>query len=51
MEKIEKLQATGKRLLDLRQKLAARSGMAGFEKNCEELRAEIARLEGQANDD
>lgn len=40
------LHAAGTRLVKLRQKLAARSGVPGYEKNCEALRAEIARLEG-----
>lgn len=39
------IQATGARLLTLRRKLAARDGVPGYEKNCEALRAEIARLE------
>jgi septal ring factor EnvC (AmiA/AmiB activator) len=42
---LEKIQATGVRLLKLRKKLAARDGLPGFKKNCEALRAEIARLE------
>lgn len=33
------------RLLALRKKLAARDGKPGYEKNCEALRAEIAKLE------
>lgn len=33
------------RLLLLRKKLAAREGSSGFEKNCEEIRKQIARLE------
>ena len=37
---------SGTRLVKLRQKLAARAGGPGYEKNCEALRAEIARLEG-----
>lgn len=40
------IQATGSRLMKLRRKLAAREGTPGYEKNCEALRAEIARLEG-----
>ena len=42
---MENLQATGTRLIALRSKLKAREGVAGYEKNCEELRKEIARLE------
>lgn len=34
------------RLASLRTKLKAREGKPGFEKNCEEIRKEIARLEG-----
>ena len=34
------------RLDSLRKKLAARDGTPGYEKNCEALRLEIARLEG-----
>lgn len=34
------------RLDSLRKKLAARDGIPGYKKNCEALRAEIARLEG-----
>lgn len=33
------------RLASLRAKLKAREKVAGYEKNCEALRAEIARLE------
>lgn len=33
------------RLASLRKKLRAREGKKEFEKNCEEIRAEIARLE------
>ncbi|MFL6707957.1 MAG: hypothetical protein ACJ8HI_07100 [Massilia sp.] len=33
------------RLASLRAKLKARTGKKEYEKNCEELRAEIARLE------
>jgi len=46
MSKIAEIQNTGTRLVKLRQKLAARAGVPGYEKNCEALRAEIARLEG-----
>ena len=38
------------RLQKLRDKLRARQGKAGYEKNCETLAAEIARLEGKAGD-
>lgn len=34
------------RLEVLKQKLAAREGKSEFKKNCEEIRKEIARLEG-----
>lgn len=33
------------RLASLRKKLKARTGKKEYEKNCEEIRAEIARLE------
>ena len=46
MDRSMEIQATGTRLVKLRQKLAARAGVPGYEKNCEALRAEIARLEG-----
>lgn len=46
MDRSMEIQATGTRLVKLRQKLAARAGIPGYEKNCEALRAEIARLEG-----
>jgi hypothetical protein len=36
------------RLASLRKKLEARDGKPGFEKNCEAIRAEIAKLEGLA---
>lgn len=39
-------EASGTRLVKLRQKLAARAGVPGYEKNCEAIKAEIARLEG-----
>lgn len=42
---LETLQKTGTRLVQLRDKLKAREGIAGYEKNCDELRREIARLE------
>lgn len=35
------------RLQKLRDKLRARQGKAGYEKNCEALALEIARLEGK----
>lgn len=35
------------RIDDLKKKLAARQGVPGYEKNCEALRAEIARLENR----
>ncbi len=34
------------RIEQLKAKLAAREGQAGYKKNCEALRLEIARLEG-----
>lgn len=37
---------TGTRLDKLRRKLSAREGTPGYEKNCEAIRQEIARLEG-----
>lgn len=46
MDRSMEIQATGTRLVKLRQKLAARAGVPGYEKNCEALRTEIARLEG-----
>lgn len=36
------------RLQKLRDKLRARQGKAGYEKNCEALVSEIARLEGKS---
>lgn len=47
---LEKLHEKGTRLMQLRAKLNARTGpdgkpVAGYEKNCDDLRAEIARLE------
>ena len=41
----ENASQNGKRLISLRQKLAAREGKAEYKENCEHLRAEIARLE------
>lgn len=35
------------RLASLRKKLKARDGKKEYEKNCEEIRKEIARLEGR----
>lgn len=42
---LNKIQATGTRLIELRAKLAARKGKAEYKKNCEEIKAEIVRLE------
>lgn len=39
------------RLTELRAKLAARENLAGFEENCAAIRAEIERLEGEAETD
>lgn len=39
------------RLEDLKRKLAARTGKPGFEENVVAIRAEIARLEKEANDE
>ena len=44
-DKLDELTHRGKRLLKLRGMLAAREGKAGYEKNCEAIKAEIARLE------
>lgn len=38
------------RLTDLRAKLAAREGKAEYRENVKAIRAEIARLEQEAND-
>lgn len=38
------------RLEQLKRKLKAREGKAEYVRNCEELRAEIARLEAQAQE-
>lgn len=38
------------RLEALKQKLAAREGKSEFKKNCEEIRKEIARLEGKPDE-
>lgn len=46
MDRSMEIQATGTRLVKLRQKLAARAGVPGYEKNCGALRARIALLEG-----
>ena len=43
---ISQIQAAGVHLISLRKKLAARKGVPGYEKNCEALEAEIARIEG-----
>ena len=45
MSRNQELAATGTRLLRLRQKLQSRDGTPGYEKNCTEIRKEIARLE------
>lgn len=37
--------ADSPRLASLRKKLKAREGTPGYEKNCEDIRAEIVRLE------
>jgi len=42
---LESLHKTGTRLVQLRDKLNAREGISEYEKNCEAIRAEIARLE------
>lgn len=42
----ENLRQTGTRLMRLRETLKAREGVPGYEKNCEDIKAEIARLEG-----
>lgn len=42
---LDKIQSTGTRLVQLREKLAAREGKAEYKKNCEAIKAEIARLE------
>lgn len=41
----EQLHAVSLRITALRQKLAARDGKPGLEKNCEAIRSEIAKLE------
>lgn len=45
MDRNMQIHNTGTRLDALRKKLAAREGTPGYEKNCEEIRKEIARLE------
>lgn len=40
-----------KRIDDLKAKLKARTGKPGYEKNCEEIRAEIAKLEARFPND
>lgn len=42
--------ATGTRILVLRKKLAARENTPGYEKNCQKIREEIARIEGSTLD-
>ena len=44
-EMLQRFEQNGTRLLQLRKKLKAREGKAGYEKNCEHLRDEILRLE------
>lgn len=39
----------GPRLASLRKILKAREGKSEYKQNCEEIRAEIARLEGEAS--
>lgn len=43
------MSANDGRLASLRRKLRAREGKKEYEKNCEEIRAEIARLESCRN--
>ncbi len=43
---MEEFQKIGARLVNLRRFLVARQGVPGYEKNCEAIHAEIARLEG-----
>ena len=45
MDRNTEIHAIGMRLVKLRQKLQAREGIPGYEKNCRALRTEIARLE------
>lgn len=40
------IHGTGTRILELQRKLRNREDTPGYEKNCEEIRAEIKRLEG-----
>jgi hypothetical protein len=47
-DKLKKLTADGTYLLKLRNMLRARVGKPGYEKNCEEIMAKIAKLEGTA---
>jgi hypothetical protein len=44
---LKELDQTGKRLVELRRRLSARKGVAGYEKTCEEMEREIARLENK----
>lgn len=44
---MEKPNTPTQRIDELRRRLASRKGVPGYEKNCEALRAEIARLEGK----
>lgn len=39
------------RLSSLRKKLASRDGIPGYEKNCEMIKAEIARLEAMTSNE
>lgn len=45
MDRNTEIAAIGTRHVKLRQKLAARDGTPGYEKNCTAIRQEIARLE------
>jgi len=45
MDRNTEIAAIGARLVKLREKLAARDGTPGFERNCTAIRQEIARLE------
>lgn len=42
---IEQIHGVGERLIQLREKLAAREGKAEYKENCEAIQAEIDRLE------
>lgn len=48
-DKLEQLEVRGKRLSDLRDKLKARQGKLGYEKNCEALIAEITKFESHSS--